>query len=113
MGALGGSQARCARLVAIWVGLWVLWEALRPAFRAGVVVPVSPGVFSWFTERSNACGQLRQGAPDHSCSQTTCVAARPTALGVYVLSQTLSDREFLICCGGIASIANENHDAVS
>lgn len=80
--------------MAIWVGLWVLCEALSAAFRAGVVVPVGPGVFSWFTERSNACGQLRLiGTPDHSCSQTTG-AARPTALGVYVLSQTLSDRQF-------------------
>ena len=32
---------------------------------------MGPGGFSWFTERSNACGQLRQGAPDHSCFQTT------------------------------------------
>ena len=27
-----------------------------------MVVPVGPGVFSWFTERSNACGQLRLSA---------------------------------------------------
>lgn len=31
----------------------------------------------------------------------------PTALGVYFLSQTLSDHVFLICGGGIASIAND------
>lgn len=37
----------------------------------------------------------------------------PTALGVYFLSQTLSDHGFLICGGGIASIANENHDVAS
>lgn len=28
------------------------------------------------------------------------------------MSQTLSDREFLICCGRIASIANENHGLI-
>lgn len=40
------------------------------------------------------------------------VAAWPTALGVCVLSQTLSDHVFLICCGGIASIANDYQTAV-
>ena len=33
LGALGGSQSLCARLVAIWVGLWVLWEALSRSVR--------------------------------------------------------------------------------
>lgn len=51
-------------------------------FRAGAVVPGGSQRFSWFTERSNACGQLRQGAPDHSCSQAAGVTARPTTLRV-------------------------------
>ena len=113
MGALGGSESGSGCLVAIWVGLWVLWEALRAAAGVWWLVPVGPSVFSWFTERSNACGQLRLAAHLTTVVFRRLVAARPTALGVYVLSQTLSDHAFLICCGGIASIANDFHDTMS
>lgn len=62
-------------------------------FRAGVIVPVGPSVL---------VGLRSALTPVDSCAAahlTTVVlrrlvAAWPTALGVYVLSQRLSDRQF-------------------
>ena len=66
-------------------------------FRAGLVVPVGPGGFSWFTERSNACGQLRQGAPDHSCFQTTGCSTAHGSGGLNLVSDAL--RSSVLICG--------------